>query len=56
MAAEYLRHDHDTDVQPIVRAFEARCRTAAEAVERGDRTKVHRGDVAVFSMPSFVPR
>ncbi|MEU8911751.1 hypothetical protein [Streptomyces nigrescens] len=56
MAAEYLRHDHNTDVQPVARAFEARCRTAAEAIERGDHTKVHRGDVAVFSMPRWAPQ
>ncbi|MEV5762751.1 hypothetical protein AB0L61_39045 [Streptomyces tendae] len=53
MAAEYLRHDHATDVQPIVGAFEARCRTASQALERGDDTKVHREDVAVFSMPRW---
>ncbi|MFF3129662.1 hypothetical protein ACFVRD_47585 [Streptomyces sp. NPDC057908] len=53
MAAAILRSAHNVDARQVVAAFEKRCRLASEAVERGDHTKVHRGDVAVFSMPRW---
>jgi hypothetical protein len=55
LAAEILRSAHNVDTRQVVAAFEERCRFAMEAVERGDHTKTHRGDVAVFSMPRRAP-
>lgn len=55
MAAEILRSAHNVDARQVVAAFEDRCRVAMEAVDRGDHTKTHRGDVAVFSMPKRAP-
>lgn len=55
MAAEILHSAHNVDARQVVAAFEDRCRVAMEAAERGDQTKTHRGDVAVFSMPKRAP-
>ncbi|MER6099117.1 hypothetical protein ABT154_25375 [Streptomyces sp. NPDC001728] len=55
MAAEVLRSAHNVETRQIVAAFEERCRVAMKAVERGDHTKTHRGDVAVLSMPKWAP-